>query len=506
MSQLKKLAGETVWYGVSSILSRIINYFLTPLYTIYFIPSEFGVITEIFAYSAFLNIIYMYGMETTYFRFATKNKADSQAYFNLVVSSIIITSFIFSSILVYYAVPIMTYLGYSGYEEIVYWFAALIAIDSIVAIPFAKLRLEKQAKRFALIKLINVGVVVFLNVFFIIICPDILKGEYLSFLKPFISSFYSLDFNVKYVFLSTLLGNLIFILLLFDQFKSFKFAFDFKRFKPVIIYAAPLLLMGLAGVTNEMLSRAFLKELLPDNYYSHQTNLAALGIFGACYKLSIFMVLGNQAFRYAAEPFFFSNANDKNSPDLFSKVMLVFVAFNSIVFLVVSLNLEWLALLFLRTAEYREGLFIVPVLLMAYLFLGIFYNLSIWYKITDKTKYGALIACIGAVFTIGFNYTLIPLWGYLGSAIATLITYSSMVVMSYFIGQKYFPVPYPILKISVYLITSSIIVYILYPLDFGSLWLNFFIKNIGSLLFLIFVFFFERRNLKDKVIFGFRIP
>lgn len=506
MSQLKKLAGETVWYGISSILGRVIVYFLTPLYTTVFIASEYGVITELFAYSAFLNILYMYGMETAYFRFATKNKDNADDYFDLAVSSIIVSSCVFSGILAFFANPIMNYLGYSGHEEIIYWFAALIAIDSIVAIPFARLRLQKKVKRFAFIKLFNVTLVVLLNVFFIVICADIIDGQYLSVLKPFISTFYTTDFNVKYVFLSTLLGNLIFILLLADQFKTFKFYFDFEKFKPVLIYASPLILMGLAGVTNEMLSRALLKEILPEGFYSDQSNLAALGIFGACYKLSIFMVLGNQAFRYAAEPFFFSNAADKNSPALFSNLMLGFVIFNSIVFLVVSLNLEWLALLFLRSAEYRQGLFIVPVLLMAYLFLGIFYNLSVWYKITDNTKYGAVIAVIGAMITIILNYTLIPILGYLGSALATLATYSSMVGVSYFIGQKFFPVPYPIFKIFLYISLSSVIVYLLYPMDFGGIWLNFFIKNIGAVIFLLFVFFSERKNLKGRIIFGLRIP
>jgi len=484
-----------MWYGVSSILGRVINYFLTPLYTTVFIPSEYGVITEIFAYSAFLNIMYMYGMETAYFRFATMYKDKANEYFNLAVSSLIISSCIFSGALAYFAHPIMAYLGYAGHEEIVYWFAILIAIDSIVAIPFARLRLQKQVKRFAFIKLLNVSLVVFLNIFFIIICADIMDGQYLSNFKPIIASFYTADFNVKYVFLSTLLGNAIFIFLLADQFKNFRFSFDFNKFKPVLIYASPLILMGVAGVTNEMLSRALLKEILPDNFYPNQSNLGALGVFGACYKLSIFMALGIQAFRYAADPFFFSNAQDKNSPDLFSKVMLVFVIFNSIIFLVVSLNLEWLALLFLRTAEYREGLVIVPVLLMAYLVLGIFYNLSVWYKITDNTKYGAMIACIGAVFTVVLNYSLIPILGYMGSAIATLATYSIMVVISYLIGQKHFEVPYPIFRILNYIIVSSVLVYILYPINLGNLWLNFLVKNLGTLAFLVFIFFMERNNI-----------
>ncbi len=506
MSQLKKLAGETVWYGVSSILARVINYFLTPLYTTVFMPSEFGVITKVFAFSAFLNMIYMYGMETAYFRFATKAKEKSAEYFNLVVSSIILTSVIFSSVLAYFAYPIMAYLGYSGHEEIVYWFAILISIDSIAAIPFAKLRLEKKAKRFAFIKLFNVLLVVGLNVFFTLFCADVLKGEYLESLKPFISSFYTLEFNVKYVFLATLLANATLIILLADQFKDFQFLFDFKKFKPVLIYAAPLLIMGIAGVTNEMLSRTLLEDLLPDNFYDHQTNLAALGIFGACYKLSIFMALGIQAFRYAAEPFFFSNANDKNSPQLFSNVMLGFVAFNAVVFLTVSLNLKWLADLFLRNPAYKEGLHIVPLLLLANLFLGIFYNLSIWYKITDRTNYGAIIACIGAAITIGLNITLVPIFGYVGSAATTLVTYMVMSIMSYFLGQKYFPVPYPLFKIFVYLGVSSALVYFLYPMSFGGLWADFFVKNIISLGFVVFLFLMERNNLKGKVFFGVKIP
>lgn len=505
MNQLKKLAGETIWYGVSSILGRIINYFLTPLYTTVFIPNEYGMITELFAYSAFLNILFMYGMETSYFRFASRHKDQANEYFNLAVSSIIISSCIFSGILACFSIPIMKYLGYSGHEEIIYWFAILITIDSIMAIPFAKLRLEKQAKKFALIKLFNIILVVLFNIFFIIICPDILNGTYLTNLKPVIASFYTTDFNIKYVFLSTLLGNAIFAFFLASQFKNFKFLIDFNKFKPIIIYATPLIIMGFLNVINEMLSRILLKELLPDNFYPGKSNLAALGIFGACYKISTFMALGVQAFKYAAEPFFFSNSREKNSTQLFSNVMLGFVIFSSLIFLSVSLNLTWLANIFLRKETYKEALYIVPVLLMAYLMLGIFYNLSIWYKISDKTKYGAIIACIGAFFTITLNYILIPFWGYMGSAIATLATFTSMSVISYFIGQKFFPIPYPIFKIFIYLGVSSILVYLLYPIDYRNFWINFLLKNLGTLAFVIFIYFCEQKNIKGKVVFGFKI-
>ncbi|MFY0651668.1 MAG: polysaccharide biosynthesis protein [Cyclobacteriaceae bacterium] len=506
MSQLRKLAGETVWYGLSSIVGRVISYILTPIYTSVFLPGEYGVVTELYAYAAFFNVVYMYGMETAYFRFATKDKEKSNDYFNLCVSSIITTSFIISGLLVFNAESIMTMLGYEGKEVIIYWLATVLAIDSIYALPFAKLRLNGQAKRFAFVRLGNVLVAVLLNLFFLVFCDAVDSGGLFPGLKPFIGSFYTADFKVRYVFLSNLLANSLFIIFLSDQFRGFKFRINFSQFRPLLVYGWPIMLMGVAGTTNEMLSRAMLKYVLPEGFYPHQSNLDALGVFGACYKLSVFMMLGTQAFRYAAEPFFFSKASQKDSPELFSQVMKGFIIFNCLVFLGVTVNLEALGIIFLRNPAYREGLFIVPFLLGGYLLLGIYYNLSVWFKVTDKTKYGALMTSVGALVTIVANLLLIPLLGYFGCALATLATYVVMTSMSYFLGQKHYPVPYKLKEAFGYMAMAGALSYLFYHLDLGGVVMNSLVRNIAVAAFILATYLFERNNLKGREIFGFKLP
>lgn len=502
MSQLRKLAGETVWYGLSSIVGRVISYVLTPLYTSVFLPGEYGIVTELFAYAAFFNVIYMYGMETAYFRFATKNKENNAEYFNLCVSSVITTSILISSSLVIFSGPIMSVLGYEGKEEVIYWIAAILAIDSIYALPFAKLRLQGRARRFAVIRLSNVVIAVLLNMFFLVFCDGVHQGRFLSGWQELISNIYTTEFNVKYVFLSNLMANSLFVLFLSDQFKGFRYSFNFKKFRPMLVYGLPILVMGIAGTTNEMVSRAILKYVLPENFYPDKDNMAALGIFGACYKLSVFMMLGTQAFRYAAEPFFFSKADQPDSLQLFSNVMKGFVIFNSLVFLGVTVNLEPLGILFLRNPEYREGLYIVPFLLMGYLFLGIYYNLSVWFKVTDKTLYGALITGIGAAVTIGGNLMLIPLLGYFGSALTTLATYLVMATISYFFGQHYYPIPYKVANAFYYIGLASVLSGVFYNLSLDHLLLNTVVRNLSIILFLAIVYLSERQHLRGKKIFG----
>ena len=506
MSQLRKLAGETVWYGLSSIIGRVISFLLTPLYTSIFLLGEYGVVTELLAYAAFFNVIYMYGMETAYFRFATKNQEKNQEYFNLCVSSIIASSFLISASLILLAEPIMSVLGYEGKEEIIYWIAAILAIDSIYALPFAKLRLEGKAKRFAFIRLANVLVAVSLNLFFLVFCDGVVNDRFLGEFKGLVSTVYTPDFNVKYVFLSNLLANCLFIVLLFPQFKAFRFTFNYARFKPLLIYGFPIMVIGIAGTTNEMLSRTLLKFILPEGFYPSQTNIEALGVFGACYKLSVLMMLGTQAFRYAAEPFFFSKASQSDSPELFSNVMKGFIIFNCLVFLGVTVNLEPLSIIFLRNPEYRDGLYIVPFLLMGYLFLGIYYNLSVWFKVTDKTKYGAMITGLGTVITVVANLLLIPILGYFGSALTTLVTYFFMAALSYYLGQKHYPIPYKVSNAVFYLLTASILSYLSYHIDFNSLFLNIIARNTSVILFLLIIYLSERKNLKVRKILGIKLP
>ena len=505
MGSIKGLAGNTVWYGLSSIVARFFTYLLVPLYTTVFLPGEYGIVTELYSFTAFLYPIFTYGMETAYFRFSTKNKDSEPTNFNRVVSAIICSTVVLSGLLIWFGQDISMALDYPEKEILFYWMASILGVDALTAIPFARLRLHNKAKKFALLKFFNIMFSVFLNLFFLIFCLKVYLGEWFPSMQPFMRAYYDVNFKVKYIFLSNLISNSLLLPLLFKEFKGFRFQLDFKKLKPILIYGAPLLFMGLAGVTSEMLSRVLLKYWLPLGFYPGQTSMDALGIFGACYKLSIFMVLSIQAFRYAAEPFFFSSAGGEKSPQLFADIMTGFVIFNALIFVGISVNLDWIGL-FLRDPAYREGLVVVPVLLLAYLFNGIYYNLSIWYKIKDKTSYGATITILGALLTIVLNFVLIPILGYFGSALVTLLTFVVMVVISFFLGQKHYPIPYQTGKILGYIILSTLLVTGFYPLSIDGLMLNILVKNMAVLLFGIVVYILEREHISGRMIFGFRIP
>ncbi|SMD34178.1 Membrane protein involved in the export of O-antigen and teichoic acid [Reichenbachiella faecimaris] len=506
MSSIKGLAGDTMWYGLSSIIGRMISYLLVPLYTAVFLPGEYGIVTELYAYIAFLYPLFTYGMETAYFRYANKNPEEEPALFNLLSTFMIISSFILVGLLFWFGTDMAIWLDYKGKEVVFYWLAAVLGVDAMVILPFARLRFRKQPRKFAMIRFFNITFAVILNLFFLVFCLKIYQGEWFLGWQAFMLEHYDFEFKAKYVFLSNLISNSFLIILLIKEFNGFHPSFNWKRLAPILLYATPLLFMGLAGVTNEMLSRALLKIWLPNGFYPDQSSLAALGVFGACYKLSVFMMLGIQAFRYAAEPFFFSNAENKDSPKLFAKIMTGFVIFCVLVFVVISLNLEVIGLIFFTNPAYREGLYVVPVLLMAYLFNGIYYNLSVWYKVTDRTIYGAGITIFGAIVTVALNFLLIPVMGYFGSSIVTLISYFLMAATSYLFGQKYYHVPYQVFAIGKYILLSSLLVYGFYQFDSDNWRINFLIRNLGVLIFVFGTYMGERKHLSGRVVFGFKIP
>lgn len=493
MSTLKKLAGDTMMYGVSSILGRLLNYLLVPYYTYVFAAGQYGVITEFYAYAAFLNVLYTYGLETAYFRFATLNKENEPEVFNQTTSSILLTSVLFSGLLIAFATPLTEYLDYPGNENYIRWFALILIIDAVLAIPFAKLRLMGRSKFFATAKVINISLNIAFNLFFLSLCPAIISGETLSFLKPWIEEIYNPDYQVGYVFLSNLLANAALLFILGKTLAQLRITFDWNKLKPMLTYAYPILFAGLAWVTNEMLSRWALRFWLPEGFYPGLSNEAALGVFGAVYKFSVFMTLAVQAFRYASEPFFFSQAADKNSPELFSKVSHGFVLFACVIVLGVSINLDVFELI-LRKEVYRQGMHIVPILLVANLFLGIYYNISIWYKLTDKTYYSTWIAMAGAILTVVLNYILIPIAGYEGSSWVTLIVYFFMACVCYVYGQKHYPVPYPVIKDLTYISFTLLLIFLTNQVRLESLWLTLLFRSGVLLAFIGIVYLLERKS------------
>lgn len=473
MSKIKALAGETALYGLGSIVPRALNFLLVPLHTRIFAPEQFGVITNLLAYVAFLNIVFTFGMETAYFRFATKPGSDPRRVFNLVQTIVLCISGALSIGLITAATPIAAGLHIPDHANFIIWLVLVMLLDAIVAIPFAELRLQKRPLRFALAKILNVLIIIALNWYF-------LKVDY----HPAV--------GVGYVFLANLIANGVYIILFARLLFQWRPAFDSILSPQILGYAYPVMLTGLAGMTNEMFSRLTLEWWLPAGYYGDRSQAYALGVFGACYKYAVIMSVAIQAFRYAAEPFFFSNAAEKNSPQLFARVNHYFVIIACLLWLGVSINMDIFQ--HLLGSTYLEGVSIVPILLLAYLFLGLYYNYSVWFKVTDMTYAGTVITVGGAVLTIALNYLLVPLGGYTGSSWAALLVYFVMAMLCMIWGQRHFPIPYSILADFTYIAVTGILIYMVTIISFDNVWVArlFHVVIIGA--FMAISYFIELRR------------
>ena len=482
MNPLKKLAGQTVIYGLSSVIGRLLNYLLVPLYTRYFLPEQYGIVTELYAYVAFLVVILTYGIETAFFRFSNK-ELNKRIVYSTALISLLISSLFFVIIIYLNAQSIANWLAYPDFPHYIRWFALIIGFDAIAAISFAKLREKNQATRFAFIRLVNIFINIGLNLFFIIYCPYALEKNLSS--VNFVNSVYSLDIGIGYIFISNLLASSVTLLMLFPEMIKSVWVFDKKLWKRMMIYALPLLIAGLAGITNETIDRILLKHLLPSNLNAS----SELGLYGAFYKLSILMILFIQTFRFAAEPFFFAQQREKNSRKIYGEVMKYFVIVTSIIFLFVSLFYDFIILFLGENYHDPRGFLVVTILLAANLFLGIYYNLSIWYKLSEKTKFGAYLSIFGAIITLVLNFILIPIpgIGFIGSAWATLVCYICMTIISYFLGRKYYRIPYPLKRISVYLGMVVILFFSSVVFD-----LNIFFKCIFLTIFITSAFILEK--------------
>ncbi|NCO54791.1 MAG: oligosaccharide flippase family protein [Bacteroidetes bacterium] len=485
MGKIKQLAGQTAVYGLSSIIGRLLNYLLVPLYTNIFSTGEYGVVTELYAYLSFLIIVLTYGMETGFFRFWESEKGNLKVYSTSLIS-LFVSSFVFIVLVIIFSKPIASVLEYNNHSEYVIWLGIIIGFDALTAIPFAYLRQQNKALKFALIKLINIIIFIGLNLFFLLLCPLLIKN---GIKIP--NWIYSSEVGVGYIFISNMFASVITLILLIPTMKI-KFSFDAVIWKKMLLYSLPLLIAGLAGMVNETFDRAMLKRLLTDT----STAMEQLGIYGANYKVSILMTLFIQTFRYAAEPFFFSQAKEKNAKELYAQVMKYFIIFGLIIFLGVLLYLDIIK--YFIGENFRSGLKVVPILLLANLFLGIFFNLSIWYKLTNKTSWGALLAIFGAVITISFNLWLIPIMGYMGAAWATLICYFAMMVASFLLGNMFYKVKYPLLRIGIYFLAAFAIyaVSLIVKIDSSSLSLLF--NSFLFVLYIVFVLYMEP-SLKQKL-------
>jgi O-antigen/teichoic acid export membrane protein len=433
---LRKLASQTAIYGLSSMLGRFINFLLVIPHTEYLkTVGAYGDITTVFAFMAFFNILLSYGMDTTYFNFIRNGHAPQKVY-AIAQKSLIASTLVFSALVLVFSQAAANFMGFPANTEYVYICLIFLCFDTLSVLPFARIRYEERPLKFAAVKLANILVNVGLNLLLLTHTPDFL-----------------MSFNqVSLILIANAAASMVSFTLLSPLVFKINFDFDKELYQKMLKYAWPLIFVGLAGIVNETLDRTLLKRLLPEAEGSYQN-----GIYGAFYKLTMVMTMFVQAFRFAAEPLFFKQKDGEESNKMYANVMYWFIGVCAFIFLACMFFIDLLAHLFIRKAEFfdnPDGMFIVPILLLANLFLGIYYNLSIWYRFTNNTKLGAMIAAGAAILTIVLNIALIPSFGFVACAWITLGVYAGMTIVSYFMGKRYYPIPYHVGKYLIVLLTA----------------------------------------------------
>jgi O-antigen/teichoic acid export membrane protein len=490
LSGIKKLAGQTLWYGVPTIASRFLGYLMNlSLPLIFAQPSKTADLTQVYAMIPFLNVLFTYGLETAYFRFSQDH--DNKNLYNTLSVSLIGSTIFFTGLLFVFKNNIAAAANLDNHNEYITWMAGIIFFDALCTLAFARLRQENRPKRYAFARIAGVVMNIVVVILFLGIIPKYVRQHPDSFLD-FI---YNKNAGIGYYLIGNLCGSILTFIILRKEFAQIRFRFDPVLWKKVMHYTYPLIIVGMGGMINDMLSRLIYQHVvdLPEQEAKHQ-----LGIFGNIYRLAVLITIMIQAFRMAAEPFFFSHSKNENAQKTYARVMKFFVIACCFMFLFISLYIDVFGWFFLAIDKplWVEGLNIVPLLALGNVFLGIYYNLSIWYKLTNKNMTGAMITIGGAIITIGLNILLIPKYHYLGAAIATFCCYLFMMIISYVLGQKYYPIPYAKKKLIAYLM----LVVLMYGAHRGLIyfWDNRWF-NIGSatLLLLLFTVFVSRIEKKE---------
>jgi O-antigen/teichoic acid export membrane protein len=480
---IRKLMSQTAVYGLSSIVGRLLNYLLVPLYTSVFTdPAHYGVVSELYAWVAFLIVILTFGMETAFFRFIQTSENKEQTYLNSLASVLGINAFLFAALL-FFNDDIAQLMLYEGHNEYIILLGIIVCVDAISAIPLARLRVEEKSMRFVSIQITSILVNVGLNLFLMLYLFDPERPEE----------------GVLFILLANLCASLVKPIMLYDSFNLFGLKLNWKEIKLMLFYAFPLVIGSFAGIINETIDRILLKQILynPADISTLHTAESEVGIYSACYKLAMLITILLQAYRYAAEPFFFNQMKNEDRNVIYVKVMNLFVATVCLVFLFVSLNID-LFKHFIQNEAYWTGLKVVPILLLANVFLGIYYNQSIWYKLSGKTQYGAYIALIGASLTIGINLVFIPTYGYMASAWATFIVYALQMLISYFLGQKHYPIPYNVKKFFLYLGLAIVLYFLGSLIQLERYFVQFILQNTLLLLYVLFIIKMERHAFSLK--------
>ncbi|MGW9684647.1 lipopolysaccharide biosynthesis protein [Flagellimonas sp. 2504JD1-5] len=469
MNPLKRLFKQTFIYGLATVLPRVISFFLLPLYTsIFENASGYGQYTNIYAWIAIFNVFLAYGMETAFFRFYHKGEHKSK-----IISTSLISLLGSSLLFLVLALSLKETLASVTNIDVDYikFTTYILVLDALVIIPFALLRAQEKPMKYAVLKIINVAINLSFNVFFLLILPKIAQENG----NGSLTSIYKEGWEIQYIFISNIIASAVTLLLLLPTYFKVSYKFDARIWKQMLKYAGPVMVAGIAFTVNEVLDKILLTEILPSDIAETE-----VGKYGACYKLALFMTLFGTAFRMGVEPFFFSHAKTERPQKTYAQITNYFVIIGSVILLGVVVFVDVLGKLLIRNEVYWEALDVVPIILLGSFCLGIYHNLSVWYKVTDQTKFGAYISSIGALITLIINIGLIPRIGYMASALATLAAYGSMMLLSYYFGRKYYPVPYNMRKILFYLSISIV---------FSTLSFYVFHRNLiaGSLLLLLFL-------------------
>ena len=470
MGKLQTIAKDTAIYGLSSIIGRFLNYLLVPLYTAQLSAASggYGVITNMYAYVALILVILTFGMETTYFRFTNKTHTDSQVVYSTTLISVGTVCAVFAALVILFIKPISTLMGYGDHPEWVWVMALTVAIDSFLCIPFAHLRQQKKAIKFAALKLLNIVVSILLNLIYF----AWMDGE-----------------DVGYAFYINLFCTGMLAVCLFTEYTGFRWKMETKLLRTMLSYSWPILVLGIAGILNQTAD----KMLFPYIYEgSHEEMLEQLGIYGACSKIAMIMAMITQAFRFAYEPIVFSGVKEKGQHEMYEQAMKYFIIFTLLAFLLVVGYIDILKYI-IRNSDYWVGLKVVPIVMVAEIMMGIYFNLSFWYKITDKTIWGAWFSGIGCVVLLAVNYIFVPKYGYMACAWGGVAGYGVAMATSYFVGQKYYPLNYPLKDIALYTILAAIAFTVMTLLhEKLSMWLSI---AINTLLILCFIGMIIKRDL-----------
>lgn len=480
MNPLKKLFKQTFVYGLATVLPRMLSFILVPLYTSVMAPGLYGKVSVIFAWFAIFNVVLAYGMETAFFRFYSKSNEK-----NTVVStsliSILITTAVFVCIAFLFFGSLSQILEidkkYLGYV------ISILALDAIVVIPFAWLRANEKPMKYAIIKILNVGINLGLNVFFLLLLSKLVTENP----EGILSTLYKSNFQISYIFISNVIASGITFLLMSELYRKTKWVFDKILWNSMMKYAMPVMVAGIAFSINEVFDRVLLEKLLPKD-----VSEAKVGMYSACYKIALFMTLFATAFRMGIEPFFFSHSTSENPEKAYAQITNYFVVLGSVILLSVVVYADVLKNIIVRDPAYWEAMSIVPIIVLASFFLGIYHNLSVWYKVTDRTKFGAYISIIGAILTIVINIVFIKYFEYMASAVATLVAYGTMMFLSFYFGRKYYPIPYNFRKIGFYLALSISFS----AIAFYGFNRNLIVGNILLAIFLVLLYKLENDNLR----------